>query len=283
MKRDQAWAHIIGSPLVDLNSPVNRLTSADFKALNQEPRLMTKFDARGARPAALRDHGLFLLPETNGSYLLLREDGYCNLPAPKAADVEEFEARFPFPLVSLREATSEMSQLDRLFQCKLIERVIGTDELFATIRGRRFAPHFDYRVGELGEFSARGIQYEVDQGYETREEIILFEAKNTTPDNFLIRQIYFPFRVYHQHFGKRVRLFFYNYNATSGINSFHEYRFADPRQYRSIELCQSQHYRVQFPDLETPPNLGRLARMRADAADERRLGNTAGRRFRQNH
>ena len=53
-----------------------------------------------------------------------------------------------------------------------------------------------------------------------------------------------------------MRLFFYNYNATSGINSFHEYRFADPRQYRSIQLCQSQHYRVQFPDLQTPQTLG---------------------------
>ena len=216
---------------------------------------MTKFDARGARPEALRDNGLFLLPETNGSYLLLREDGYCDLPPIKSCEIHEFEAKFPFPLVSLRDATSEMSQLDRLFQCKLIEQIIGTDEIFATIRGRRFAPHFDYRVGDLGEFSARGIQYEVDQGYETRDEIILFEAKNTTPNDFLIRQIYFPFRVYWNRFGKRVRLFFFNYNGTSGVNSFHEYRFADPRQYRSIEVCQSQHFRVRFPE-NAPRTLG---------------------------
>ena len=255
MTRDQAWKQIVASSLVDLARPVNRLTSADFKALNQEPRLMTKFDARGARPEALRDNGLFLLPETNGSYLLLREDGYCDLPPVKSGDIGEFAARFPFPLVSLRDATSEMSQLDRLFQCKLIEQIIGTDEIFATIRGRRFAPHFDYRVGELGEFSARGIQYEVDQGYETRDEIILFEAKNTTPQDFLIRQIYFPFRVYWNRFGKRVRLFFFNYNGTSGVNSFHEYRFADPQQYRSIEICQSQHFRVRFPE-SAPRTLG---------------------------
>ena len=255
MTRDQAWKQIVASDLVDLSRPINRLCSADFKALGQEPRLMTKFDARGARPEALRENGLFLLPETNGSYLLLREDGYCDLPAIKSADVHEFEAKFPFPLVSLRDATSEMSQLDRLFQCKLIEQIIGTDEIFATIRGRRFAPHFDYRVGELGEFSARGIQYEVDQGYETRDEIILFEAKNTTPQDFLIRQIYFPFRVYWNRFGKRVRLFFFNYNGTSGINSFHEYRFADPQQYRSIEICNSQHFRVRFP-ADAPRTLG---------------------------
>ena len=255
MTRDQAWKQIVASPLVDLGRPVNRLCSADFKALGQEPRLMTKFDARGARPEALRANGLFLLPETNGSYLLLREDGYCDLPPIKSENIEDFEAKFPFPLVSLRDATSEMSQLDRLFQCKLIEQIIGTDEVFATIRGRRFAPHFDYRVGELGEFSARGIQYEVDQGYETRDEIILFEAKNTTPQDFLIRQIYFPFRVYWNRFGKRVRLFFFNYNGTSGVNSFHEYRFADPQQYRSIEVCASRHFRVRFPE-SAPRTLG---------------------------
>ena len=217
---------------------------------------MTKFDARGARPEVLRQHGLFLLPETNGTYLLLREDGYCDLPAVAPGRVEEFEARYPFPLVSLRDATSEMSQLDRLFQCDLIGRVVGAEQIYATIRGRRFAPHFDYSVGDLGQFSARGIQYEVDQGYETRDEIILFEAKNTTPDNFLIRQIYFPFRVYLDRFGKRVRLFFFNYNATTGINSFHEYRFADPLQYRSIEICRSQHYRVRFPEPASPRTLG---------------------------
>lgn len=255
MTRDQAWKQIVASPLVDLSRPINRLCSADFKALGQEPRLMTKFDARGARPEALRENGLFLLPETNGSYLLLREDGYCDLPAVKSENIEEFEARFPFPLVSLRDATSEMSQLDRLFQCRLIERIIGTNEIYATIRGRRFAPHFDYRVGDLGEFSARGIQYEVDQGYETRDEIILFEAKNTTPQDFLIRQIYFPYRVYLDRFCKRVRLFFFNYNATSGVNSFHEYRFADPQQYRSIEVCSSQHFRVRFP-ADAPRTLG---------------------------
>ena len=255
MTRDQAWKAIIASSLVDLARPVNRLSAADFKALGQEPRLMTKFDARGARPEALRDNGLFLLPETNGSYLLLREDGYCDLPPVRDCEIEPFEARFPFPLVSLRDATSEMSQLDRLFQCKLIERVLGTDEIFATIRGRRFAPHFDYRVGDLGEFSARGIQYEVDQGYETRDEIVLFEAKNTTPNDFLIRQIYFPFRVYWNRFGKRVRLFFFNYNGTLGLNSFHEYRFADPQQYRSIQICRSQHFRVRFPD-DAPHTLG---------------------------
>lgn len=256
MTRDQAWAQIIASPLVNLNLAVNRLTSAHFKALGQEPRLMTKFDARGARPKALRDHDLFLLPETNGSYLLLREDGYCDLPTPKASEISDFEARFPFPLVSLRDATSEMSQLDRLFQCKLIERIIGTDQIFATIRGRRFAPHFDYSVGKLGPFAASGIQYEIDQGYETRDEIILFEAKNTIPDNFLIRQVYFPFRVYLNRFGKRIRLFFFNYNATNGVNSFYEYHFTDPLQYRSIEIRQSHHFRVQFPDLEKPRTLG---------------------------
>lgn len=256
MTRDQAWAQLLDSPLIDLGNPINRLTSADFKALGQEPRLMTKFDARGARPERLRQHDLFVLPETNGSYLLLREDGYCDLPSPKTAEIEDFEARFPFPLVSLRDATSEMSQLDRLFQCGLIQEVVGADKIFATIRGRRFAPHFDYRVGKLGQFSARGIQYEVDQGYETRHEIILFEAKNTTPNNFLIRQLYFPYRVYLNRFGKRVRTFFFNYNAMSGVHSFYEYEFKDPTQYLSLEVVKCHHLRVRFPDAQSPRTLG---------------------------
>ena len=256
MKRDQAWNHIIASPLVDLANPINRLCSADFKALGQEPRLMTKFDSRVARPDVLRKNGLFLLPETNGSYLLLREDGYFDLPAHHNSQVQDYQASFPFPLVSLQNATGEMGRLDRLFQCRLIHQVVGASEMFATIRGRRRAPQFSYQVGNLGQFSASGIQYEIDQGYETRDEIILFEAKDTTPQDFLIRQIYFPFRVYHQQFGKRVRLFFFNYEATSGVHSFHECRFDNPLQYRSLQITRSQHFRVHFPACEQPRTLG---------------------------
>ena len=217
---------------------------------------MTKFDSRAARPPVLRDNGLFLLPETNGSYLLLREDGYFDLPAHREREVQDYHATFPFPLVSLQNATGEMGRLDRLFQCRLIHRVVGSDEVFATIRGRRRAPHFDYQVGDLGQFSASGIQYEVDQGYETRDEIILFEAKDTTPQDFLIRQVYFPFRVYFDGFGKRVRLFFFNYQAVSGVHSFHECRFDDPHQYRSIRIVSSQHFRVHFPVAQAPRTLG---------------------------
>ena len=281
MTRDQAWKQIVASPLIDLSRPINRLCSADFKALGQEPRLMTKFDARGARPEALRENGLFLLPETNGSYLLLREDGYCDLPTVKGENIEEFEAKFPFPLVSLRDATSEMSQLDRLFQCKLIERIIGTDEIYATIRGAPFRAAFQlsrWRTGRV--FGAPAFNTKLTRATKRATKSSCSRAKNTTPQDFLIRQIYFPYRVYLDRFGKRVRLFFFNYSATSGVNSFYEYRFADPRQYRSIEVCSSQHFRRAL-SRKCAAHAGRLAKNCARDCERGKMGSAAGRRFRQ--
>ncbi|MBW3636411.1 MAG: hypothetical protein KY445_08095 [Armatimonadetes bacterium] len=244
---NQAWLQLIASH-VDLSQPVNRLTSAQIKAVGKEPRLMTKFDSRSSRPTVLKDNGLFLLPETNGSYLLLREDGYCDLGSAASQDIEDYQAHFPIHFEALENSSSEMNNLDRLFLCGLIGEFVGTPALWATIRGRRFAPEFRYRVGELGEFCAKGIQYEVDQGYESADEIILFEAKGTTPSDFLIRQLFFPFKVFSQTCRKRIRSVFFNFDATHSVCSFFEYRFEDPRQYQSISRIAERHFRVRFPD-----------------------------------
>jgi hypothetical protein len=256
----QAWQHLAAHH-PGWGQPVNRLCSADFKALGQEPRLMTKFDSRASRPEPLKAHDLFLLPEKNGEYLVLRAEGYCDLKWPRPEQIENVDARFPFALDSLRGAQSEMSHLDRLFLAGVIGDVVGVKaraEVLATIRGRRFAPPFGFRVGSLGAFRADRIQYEVDQGYETENEILLFEAKTTTPADFLIRQLFFPFKVFSAQSNKKIRPFFFNFNATSGVYSFFEYHFSDPNDLCSIEIkpASERHFRIHFDESRAPLSLG---------------------------
>lgn len=258
MTSREAWQHLAANRL-RLDESVNRLCAADFKKLGQEPRLMTKFDSRASRPLPLAQHDLFLLPEKNGEYLVLRAEGYCDLQWPAPQNVQNQSARFPFALDSLRGAQSEMSHLDRLFLAGVISDVVGVrarSDVLATIRGRRFAPPFDFRVGDLGPFRADKIQYEVDQGYETEDEILLFEAKTTTPADFLVRQLFFPFKVFRSLSAKKIRLFFFNCNATSGVYSFFEYRFGDEHNYCSIEPVAARHVRVHFDDQHAPLSLG---------------------------
>lgn len=258
MTSRQAWQHL-GAHALDLTRPVNRLSAKDFKDLGQEPRLMTKFDSRASRPQVLADNDLFLLPEKNGEYLVLRAEGYCDLKWPHANQIENAPAHFPFALDSLRGAQSEMSHLDRLFLAGVIGDVVGAasrSDVLATIRGRRFAPRFEFSVGSLGRFSADKIQYEVDQGYETESEILLFEAKTTTPADFLIRQLFFPFKVFSAQSNKKIRPFFFNFNATSGVYSFFEYRFDNAADYCSIEPVSERHLRVHFEDVSAPQSLG---------------------------
>ena len=239
-----AWSELF-SRHIDMSQSVNRVSAAQIKALGCEPRLMTKFDSSAARPEVLKSNGLFLLPETNGSYLVLREQGYHALsyPRPDDARIQTFVPRFPIQFESLENVGGEMGHLDRLFLAGLIGDVVGTSQLWASIRGRRFAPAFDYRVGALSA-NASGVQYEVDAGYESADEIVLFEAKATTPADFLVRQLYFPYRVFCARCRKPVRLFFFNFNATSALYSFFEFRFAALDQYQSIELRASHHFRL---------------------------------------
>lgn len=256
---DQAWQSLLAE--IDGSAPLARVTAGQIKALGKEPRLMTKYDSRACRPRPLKEQSLFLLPETNSSYHLVRgEDGYCDLDYRGMTRPTRLVARYPIPMETLGNTGSEMSHLDRLFLAGVTQHFVGDEPLYATIRGRRFSPEFSYRIGPLGPVTSRGIQFEVDQGYESQSEIILMEAKTTTPADFLIRQLYFPFRIFSGYSTKKVRCIFLNYSAQVGVYSFFEYGFEEPDQYQSIVLLRQAHYQLADEPPAVPVSLERLLR-----------------------
>ena len=251
---EEAWTQLLETPSYDPAASCNLVNASDMKRLGVEPRLMTKHDTRAARPQPLRDRGLFLLPATNGSYHVLREDGYFDLRPHGQDHPRTFVAQYPFRIETLEGTQSEMSHLDRLYLTGVIADFLEeSGPLYATVRGRRFSPTFTYFVGDLGPLSARGVQYEVDQGYESADEIALFEAKTSGASNFLVRQLYFPFRALAMRTTKHIRSVFLSYSDETGVYSMYEYRFVDPLQYRSIELARQAHYRLASkPATERP-------------------------------
>lgn len=219
-----------------------RLLASEIKSrTGLEPRLMAKFDHLHQLPEALRRRNLFLLPVRNGEYALLRGQGYHVLePCPPPC---EFPSRAEFSLRTLEQGLSESQYLDLAYHSGLLSHFTGVATLFPTIRGRKRAPRFSFRVaGQLLE--VEGVQVEVDAGYEGPREVLILEAKIGEPADFHLRQLYYPFRFWSRLTPKPVRPIFFTFSPQEGVIRLREYLFDPPDCYRAPRLVRAAAYRL---------------------------------------
>ncbi len=72
----------------------------------------------------------------------------------------------------------------------------------------------------------------------------LFEAKRDLSEDFLIRQLYYPFRVWHNRIKKKtVKPIFLVYS--NGIYRLYEYKFEDLNNYSSLHLIKQKNYSIE--------------------------------------
>ena len=86
---------------------------------------------------------------------------------------------------------------------------------------------------------------EIDASYEGRSCIALFEAKLAKSgifEDFMTRQLYYPFRVWRSRITKPVRPVFFVYS--NEIFRLYEYAFEDISNYSSIRLVRQKNYSV---------------------------------------
>jgi hypothetical protein len=164
----------------------------------REPRLMSKFDTRESRPAALAQ--ATILPITNGTYAIVSGDGYADVPAPKVIKRWHAErAASRFGSLPWRSAPmSEAQALDMASASRLLHDFLGDEDACLTIRGRLRSPQFGFRFATPSgsvPLSIDGVQIEVDSGFEG-SSLHLIEAKLGARTNFHIRQLYYPLRMW---------------------------------------------------------------------------------------
>ena len=218
------------------------LTATDFKAAtgNLEPRIYCKQDTRESRPTVFQERGLFILPAKNGRYAIVQGEGYVDIPAVQTTQ-EVYVSKLDFALDTAVVGSSEMQYLDFAYASSLVRTFLRDDSLVLTIRGRKFTPHFDFRVGPH-LLHVESVQTEVDAGYEGRNQVVLFEAKSGRTRNTIIRQLYFPFRQWQQHTQKQVLTGFFE--KSGAMYSFWEFGFRDVLDYNSIYLLRSARFHI---------------------------------------
>jgi len=248
MPINAAWEKIVGER-VNTSRDLVTITKSDIESLTgNELRLMAKVDSTADLPDTLRRHGYFILPVKNDEYLLVRGVGFHPLEAlPEPPTV--FRPELDFELRTLSVGNSESQHLDYAYHVGLIEHFAGVTGLRQTIRGRKRMPTIEFYVGSLGPIrSEAGVQVEVDLGCEGRNEIVLIEAKIGEPLDFIIRQLYYPYRKWRIEIpGKRIRPWFFCSQEFAGrrLYRFWEYEFTDDAQYCSLRLIRGESFLVE--------------------------------------
>lgn len=224
---------------------IKRSCKAFETTAEKEPRLLCKQDTRSDRPDIFIEHDLFILPKKNGSYYILKGEGYVDVPDINTP-IEDYESKLDFELESSMVGDSEMQFLDYAYANSLIRTFMNDQSLVLTIRGRKYTPPFSFNVGSY-TLQTESVQTEVDAGYEGRDSIVLVEAKNFSASDVIIRQLYYPFRQWSENTNKKVYTVFFEKRVIKDENVFYiwQFKFEDVNNYNSIKLVKSGRYRIK--------------------------------------
>jgi hypothetical protein len=191
---DEAWARYISSQGIKFDQPSYRVNAEELKKITQrEPRLLAKFDTPSELATPIREAGYTLLPVRNGEYLLVRGTVFVTLPP--CEDHGTFQPNLPFPLRTSSRSEGEAQYIDTAFNTGLLQHFLGIDPMYLTIRGRERTKPFQFQLSGIA-IDTSSVQIEVDGGYEALSDIVLVEAKIGLPDQFNVRQLYYPFRYF---------------------------------------------------------------------------------------
>ena len=250
-KNESAWEQLFEKYNIDDAINRNNQYIISSKDINEfrEARLMTKFDHHFQLPKVLSDRQLSILPISRGGYILSKIETFKNLIESPELDIIEFAIPSYIESLDFSTITSEALAINCAYVSQIISDFTQDENLVPTISGRMSSQSFNFNIRQLGKedsflhVDVQNAQIEIDGGYEGVTSLNLIEAKNNLSSDFLIRQLYYPYRLWKNRITKEVRPIFLTY--TNGIFHLREYQFSDLFNYNSIELIKERKYRLK--------------------------------------
>jgi len=246
-KNNLAWIRLFEEhPILD-EITTKGFFEIDSKSINRfrEARLMTKFDHRSQLPQIFSQNDLSILPTSRGSYIISKIKTFFDFEEDKS---EIIEKEFPnIESIDFNNITSESIALNCAFISGMIADFIEEENPKLTVNGRMSSLDFDFVITTKDDnqlpIKVSKAQLEIDGGYESEHYLTLIEAKNSISKDFMIRQLYYPYRLWKGKLQKEVKNVFLTYS--NGIFHFREYRFEDPNHFNSLQLIKSQKYSIR--------------------------------------
>ena len=219
----------------------------------KEPRLMTKFDTRESLPAVFGSR-LGILPVTRGKYVIGEFDLYLDFPDFRT-DIKQLKnARLPEYLqtIDINDVRSEAGAINIIGIAAILDDFLAEDNMLQTVSGRMGSGVFSFRVNGFGKgaeqlIEVQNSQVEIDAGFENENVFSIMEGKNVVHSNFLIRQLYYPMRLWEAKITKPIRPIFMIYS--NNIFRLLEYEFTDIKHYNSIKFVQEKKYSLEDIDI----------------------------------
>lgn len=250
-KNDLAWETIFEKYAVLDEIAEKGFFEIDAITINQfrESRLMAKFDHEINLPQIFKDNSLSILPISRSRYIIGHFNTYFKVNY--APEIEPITVTFPSSLESLDYETlsSESLALNCAFHSGIISDILETEfnEVFQTVSGRMSTGHFDFYINNKknkkpNQIEVNNSQCEIDAAFESQEYFLIVEAKMSQVEDFLIRQLYYPYRLWSNKLRKKVRIALMTYSNSTNQFSFFLYNFENSSDYNSIKLIQKKNY-----------------------------------------
>lgn len=212
----------------------------------KEARLMTKFDYIDSLPDLFYDNKLSILPTKRGEYIIGPFEAYQTIDK-NFGDTYEY-IQFPQWIKTLdyENITSESTMINAATVSGMLNKLTNSEKAIQTVSGRMTTGTFDYKIkntklnSEYHQISVINSQLEIDGSIETEEAFYLFEAKNNITDNFLTRQLYYPYRRWKNIIDKPVIPVYLQYR--DGVYNFSIFDFDNPEEYSSIYLKERRNF-----------------------------------------
>jgi hypothetical protein len=250
---DIAWEHLFAQYdiLCQIEAKGRFEISARQIKVFREPRLMTKFDHTINLPKIFSDNQLAILPISRGSYVISHFEAYHKFEA-AVAPVKRFSLPAYIQSLDSNNIPSEAIALNCAVAAGIVAEFLEDEDLVSTTSGRMSSGSFGFVINARNNTSCRvqvtNAQIEIDAAYEGVKGLTLFEAKRDLSNDFLVRQLYYPFRTWKSRITKPVRSLFLVYS--NSIYRLYEYSFQEPDNYCSLALINQKNYSIEDTVIE---------------------------------
>lgn len=217
----------------------------------REPRLMAKFDHTINLPPIFAKNGLSILPITRGDYAIAHFDAYHSFE-PISSEINRVSMPAYIQSINSSNIPSEAIALNCAIATGIIADFTGDIDIIPTVSGRMGSGDFDFNIRDTLTdkqltVDVSNSQIEIDAAYEGVNYLSLLEAKRDISEDFLVRQLYYPYRVWQSRVTKPVKPIFLVYS--NGIYHLYEYRFTNPNEYSSVELVKQKNYSIEDTEI----------------------------------
>lgn len=253
-KNDKAWELLFQEYKIIEEVSNKGFFEIESSQINKyrESRLMAKFDHHINLPKIFRENQLSILPISRSKYVIGNFDTHFEVTENSDIEVIFFDFSDEIESIDYTNLYSESSALNCAFIAGIIDDLIG-EKVCHTLSGRMSTDKFNFTIrnsinhNKKSHINVKNSQCEIDAGFESENYLVLVEAKNYSVDDFLIRQLYYPYRLWSGKISKKVIPVLMTYS--NDVFSFFLYKFENDLDYNSLTLVEQKRYVIDSEEV----------------------------------